>query len=284
MRWTIYIYIPRHESVWTIHRGQHHPRKNAPPSSKKFCFFPLDSRDRPPAPIRPLWRDELSELTGYTVEDIVECGEELWNLYEEMFPSHRVSVQKWSIYLVYIILFRFFSLFVPFHLFCCLLFFPFFSPIFFPLFFFCSFLPVRIHYFRFFFLLRVCVHFLVFFFVSSLKTPFLCGFVVLLVKGLYRPSHSFWAKWLESTWFFNPNARTRTTWENYGNGNILEVGKYFWNGKVLGKGKFLESDFFWNGKIQLGMGKFSEWENSSLEWKISWNEDVLRSNSSKIRA
>lgn len=39
--------------------------------------------------IKPLWRDELSELTGYTVEDIVECGEELWNLYEEMFPSHR---------------------------------------------------------------------------------------------------------------------------------------------------------------------------------------------------
>eukprot|EP00904_Undaria_pinnatifida_P007619 jgi/Undpi1/3988/HiC_scaffold_16.g07356.m1 len=39
--------------------------------------------------IKPLWRNELTELTGYTVEDIVECGDELWNLYEEMFPSHR---------------------------------------------------------------------------------------------------------------------------------------------------------------------------------------------------
>lgn len=62
---------------------------------KKNVFFPsTPANDRPTAPIRPLWRDELSELTGYTVEDIVECGEELWNLYEEMFPSHRVSVQK----------------------------------------------------------------------------------------------------------------------------------------------------------------------------------------------
>lgn len=40
---------------------------------------------------RPVWRDELTELTGYTLEDIVDCGEELWNFYEKMFPSHRVS-------------------------------------------------------------------------------------------------------------------------------------------------------------------------------------------------
>lgn len=40
---------------------------------------------------RPVWRDELTELTGYKLEEVVECGEELWNFYEKMFPSHRVS-------------------------------------------------------------------------------------------------------------------------------------------------------------------------------------------------
>lgn len=37
-----------------------------------------------------MWRDELTELTGYKLEEVVDCGEELWNFYEKMFPSHRV--------------------------------------------------------------------------------------------------------------------------------------------------------------------------------------------------
>lgn len=39
---------------------------------------------------RPVWRDELTELTGYKLEEVVECGEELWNFYEKMFPAHKV--------------------------------------------------------------------------------------------------------------------------------------------------------------------------------------------------
>eukprot|EP00903_Cladosiphon_okamuranus_P006376 g6241.t1 len=39
--------------------------------------------------IKPVWRDELTELTGYKLEEVVECGEELWNFYEKMFPHHR---------------------------------------------------------------------------------------------------------------------------------------------------------------------------------------------------
>lgn len=40
---------------------------------------------------RPVWRDELTQLTGYALPDVVECGEELWNFYEKMFPLHKVG-------------------------------------------------------------------------------------------------------------------------------------------------------------------------------------------------
>ncbi|CAM9968359.1 unnamed protein product, partial [Ectocarpus fasciculatus] len=39
--------------------------------------------------IKPMWRDELTELTGYKLEDISDCGEDLWSFYEKMFPLHR---------------------------------------------------------------------------------------------------------------------------------------------------------------------------------------------------
>lgn len=39
---------------------------------------------------RPVWREELTQLTGYALPDVVECGEELWNFYEKMFPLHKV--------------------------------------------------------------------------------------------------------------------------------------------------------------------------------------------------
>lgn len=39
-----------------------------------------------------MWRDELTDLTGYKLEEISDCGEDLWSFYEKMFPLHRVRV------------------------------------------------------------------------------------------------------------------------------------------------------------------------------------------------
>ncbi|CBN75925.1 cyclin D1 [Ectocarpus siliculosus] len=39
--------------------------------------------------IKPMWRDELTDLTGYKLEEISDCGEDLWHFYEKMFPLHR---------------------------------------------------------------------------------------------------------------------------------------------------------------------------------------------------
>lgn len=50
-----------------------------------FLFCPHDMF------CRPLWCTELIVLTGYNTEEIVECAEELWKFYENMFPTHRVN-------------------------------------------------------------------------------------------------------------------------------------------------------------------------------------------------
>ena len=37
---------------------------------------------------RPVWREELEELTGMSLKESYECFEILWKVFEERYPSY----------------------------------------------------------------------------------------------------------------------------------------------------------------------------------------------------